>query len=226
MFCDKVLFTMITEAIDFRYLLIENYKKLKISEEELATIFVIDHLIGQGNPFVTSDLLSLKMSLDVKDIDRILAKLITKGFFEYKTQGKKTVATLEPLKQKLYREFQIFLSKEEEEKSSQRITEALENVYESFQKNLGRSLSPVEISKIHEWISFGYSDTVIIDALKEALSQGKKSLRSVDKILLSWSQRDDLLSEGYTPLSNDWDKNLDETIRIAKTPWIKKPEDD
>ena len=61
---------MITEAIDFRYLLIENYKKLKINENELATIFVIDHLIGQGNPFVTSDLLSLKMSLDVKDIDK------------------------------------------------------------------------------------------------------------------------------------------------------------
>ena len=102
---------MITEAIDFRFLLIENYKKLKISEEELATIFVIDHLIGQGNPFVTADLLSLKMTLDVKSIDKVLAALITKGFFEYKTQGKKTIATLEPLKVKLYHEFQVSLSK-------------------------------------------------------------------------------------------------------------------
>ena len=217
---------MITEAIDFRYLLIENYKKLKIKEDELATIFVIDHLIGQGNPFVTADLLSLKMSLDVKEIDNILANLITKGFFEYKTQDKKTIATLEPLKQKLYREFQLFLSKEEEEKSSQRITEQLENIYQTFQKLLGRSLSPVEVSKIHEWVSYGYSDNTIIDALKDALKNGKKSLRSVDKILLSWSQRDDLINEGRTPLSTDWDKNLEETIRIAKTPWIKKPDDE
>ena len=216
---------MITEAIDFRYLLIENYKKLKINENELATIFVIDHLIGQGNPFVTSDLLSLKMSLDVKDIDKILAKLITKGFFEYKTIGKKTVASLEPLKQKLYREFQIFLSKEEEEKSSKRISEELDNVYLNFEKLLNRSLSPVEVSKIHEWISYGYSDKVIIDALKEAISRGKKTLRSVDKILLSWSQRDDLESEGHTPLNSDWDKNLEETIRIAKIPWVKKDDD-
>ena len=211
---------MISEAIDFRFLLIENYKKLKIQEDELATIFVIDHLIGQGNPFVTADLLSLKMTLDVKSIDKILANLITKGFFEYKTQGKKTIATLEPLKQKLYREFQIFLSREEEEKSSQRITEQLENIYQSFEKLLGRSLSPVEIAKIHEWVSYGYSDKMIIDALKEALSNGKKSLRSVDKILLAWSQRDDLLSEGHTPLSSEWDKNLEETIRIAKTPFL------
>ncbi len=213
---------MITEAIDFRYLLIENYRKLKLNENELATIFVIDHLISQGNPFVTADLLSLKMTLDIKEIDKILAKLLTKGMFEYKTIGKNTVATLEPLKQKLYREFQLFLSKEEEEKSSTRIKEELENVYTNYEKLLGRSLSPVEVAKIHEWISFGYSDKTIIDALKEALSKNKKTLRSVDKILLSWSQRDDLQSEGHTPLSEEWDKNLEETIRIAKIPWINK----
>ncbi len=213
---------MISEAIDFRYLLIENYKKLKLNENEVATIFVIDHLIGQGNPFITTDLLSLKMSLDIKELDKILAKLITKGMFEYKTVGKKTIATLEPLKMKLYREFQLSLSKEEEEKSSKRISEELENVYSNFEKLLNRALSPVEISKIHEWISYGYSDKLIIDALKEALSRGKKTLRSVDKILLTWSQRDDLENEGHTPLSNEWDKNLEETIRIAKIPWVKK----
>ena len=216
---------MISEAIDFRYLLIENYKKLKINENELATIFVIDHLISQGNPFVTADLLSLKMSLDVKDIDKVLAKLITKGLFEYKTVGKQTVASLEPLKQKLYREFQIFLSKEEEEKTSKRITEEFDNVYQTFEQLLARSLSPVEISKIHEWVSYGYSDKLIIDALKEALSRGKKTLRSVDKILLNWSQRDDLETEGHTPLSSEWDKNLEETIRIAKIPWVKKDDE-
>ena len=216
---------MISEAIDFRYLLIENYKKLKINENELATIFVIDHLISQGNPFVTADLLSLKMSLNVRDIDQVLAKLITKGLFEYKKVGKQTVASLEPLKQKLYREFQIFLSKEEEEKTSKRITEELENIYQTFEKLLARSLSPVEISKIHEWVSYGYSDKLIIDALKEALSRGKKTLRSVDKILLTWSQRDDIESDGHTPLSSEWDKNLEETIRIAKIPWVKKDDE-
>ena len=212
---------MITEAIDFRYLLLENYRKLKLNENELATIFMIDHLISQGNPFVTADLLSLKMTIGVREIDEILAKLITKGMFEYKTIGKNTVATLEPLKQKLYREFQLFLSKEEEEQKSTRIKEELENVYTTFEELLGRPLSPVEASKIHEWISYGYTDKTIIDALKEALGKGKKSLRSVDKILLAWSQRDDLQSEGHTPLSEEWDKNLEETIRIAKIPWIK-----
>ena len=216
---------MITEALDFRYLLIENYKKLKLSENELATIFVIDHLINQGNPFVTPDLLSLKMTLDIHEIDKILSNLIVKGYFEYKTVKKQTVASLEPLKAKLYREFQLFLSKEEEEANSKKITEELDNIFGTYEKLLGRSLSPVEISKIHEWVSYGYSDKMIIDALKDALSRGKKSIRSVDKILLTWSQRDELQEEGHTALSNEWDKNLEETIRIAKIDWLNDDKD-
>ena len=61
---------------------------------------------------------------------------------------------------------------------------------------------------------------MIIAALKEALSKVKKSLKSVDKILLQWLARDDLESDGHTTVREDWNKNLEETIRIAKTPWI------
>ena len=200
----------------------EAYKKLKISENELIVLLMIDHLIGQGNPLVTADLLSLKMTLDVKEIDKVLADLLTKGYIEYVSEGKRTVTTLEPLKKKLYKEFQIYLTKEEETKTSNRVKEELDNIYQQFEKLLGRQLSPLEISKIREWVSYGYSDELIIDALKEALSKNKKTLRSVDKILLNWSQRDELELEGHTPLNEEWDKNLAETIRIAKTPWIKK----
>ena len=211
---------MVSEALDFRYLLLENYKKLKISENELATIFVIDHLIAQGNPFVTADLLSLKMSLDVKEIDKILASLLKKKMLEYVTTGKKTATTLDPLKQKLYSEFQLNLRMEEEQKKKSKVNEELENIYASFQKLLNRSLSPVEISRIREWVSYGFTDEQIINALKDALSKGKKSLNSVDKILLSYQVRDDVTSEGISTINKDWNKNLEETIRIAKTPWL------
>ena len=211
---------MVTEALDFRYLLLENYKKLKITENELATIFMIDHLISQGNPFVTADLLSLKMSLDLKEIDKILASLLRKKMLEYVTTGKKTATTLEPLKQKLYSEFQLYLTIEEEQKKKKKVNEELENIYATFQKLLARSLSPVEISRIREWVSYGFTDEQITNALKDALSKGKKSLTAVDKILLSYQVRDDVGSEGMTTINKDWNKNLEETIRIAKTPWL------
>lgn len=216
---------MVSEAIDFRFLLLENYKKLKINEKELVTLFMIDHFITLGNPFVTADLLSLKMSLDVKEIDKTLVSLLTRGFIEYIAQGKKTITTLNPLKTKLYREFQISLTKEDEVKASKEVETELNNIFQEFSKMLGRSLAPVEISKIREWVSYGYSDELIINALKEALSKGKKSLRSVDKILLIWSSRDDRENEGVSLKSEEWNKSLEETIRIAKTPWIDKNDD-
>lgn len=217
---------MISEAIDFRFLLLESYKKLKIREDELAVIFMIDHLIGQGNPFVTADLLSLKMTLDVKTIDKLLAGLLTRGFIEYVTQGKKTVTSLNPLKEKLFREFQMTSSFEEASKSSEKVKEMINNIYSEFEKLLGRPLSQVEFSRIREWVSYGYSDETIINALKEALSKGKRSLRSVDKILVSWAEREDIEKEGHTPINENWDKNLQETIRIAKTPWLDQYDDD
>ena len=211
---------MISEAIDFRFLLLENYKKLKISESQLVIILMIDHLLSQGNPFITADLLSLKMSLDIKEIDKLIADLLTRGFMEYSTVNGKTVTTLNPLKEKLYREFQISVSKENESKANEVVSTQLNNIFENFEKELGRSLSPIEVSTIREWVSMGYTDETIIDALKEAINQGKKSLKSVDKILLTWGKREDLEKEGKTSIDDDWTKNLEETIRITKTPWL------
>ena len=215
---------MISEAVDFRFLLLENYKKLKISENELAVIFMIDHLVDHGNPFITADLLSLKMTLDVKEIDAIIANLLTRGFMEYVTINGRTVTSLNPLNEKLFSNFALSVSKEAENKKGKE--KMLSNIFQSFETELGRSLQPTEVSTIREWVNLGYSDEVIINALKEALSQGKKSLRSVDKILLSWAKREDLETEGKTPIDDDWTKNLEETIRIAKTPWLDDDDED
>ncbi len=211
---------MVGEALDFRYLLIENYKKLKLTEVELATLFIIDHFIEQGNPMITADLLSLKMTMPVKDIDKVLADLLRKKMIDYIEDNKKVVTTLEPLKKLLYREFEISLNNENLLRKKEKYEEDINNIYKKFQDYLGRNLSPIEFSRIKEWLTFGYSEEIILDALKEAISKNKKSLRSVDKILLNWSKRDDLEKEGHSVIDEDWHKNIEETIKIAQTPWV------
>ena len=217
---------MITEAIDFRFLLLENYKKMKITENELAVLFMIDHLSSQGNGFVDSDRLSLKMTMPANEIEKTMAELYSRGFIDYVLKPMGTVISLDPLKQKLFREFQMTSSFEEATKNDKKVNDMINNVYGEFEKLLGRPLSQVEFSRIREWIAFGYSDEMIINALKEALSKGKKSLRSVDKILMNWEARNDIEKDGMTTLGEDWDKNLEETIRIAKTPWIDSDDED
>ena len=217
---------MISEAIDFRFLLLENYKKLKINENELVVIFMIDHLVGQGNPFITADLLSLKMSLDNKEIDALIADLLTRGFMEYTTINGRTVTSLNPLKEKLFSEFSFTVSKEAEIKNNERLNNQLQNIFAAYEAELKRTLQPTEIATIREWVAMGHSDETIINALREALSQGKRSIKSVDKILLSWAKREELENEGKTAIQDDWTNNLEETIRIAKTPWLDDDDED
>lgn len=218
---------MISEAVDFRYLLLENYKKMKFTETEVVVILMIDHLLSQGNPFITADLLSLKMSLDIKQIDECLASLLEKNVIEYITRGKKTITTLDPIKKRLYKEFRLTIADETiQEVSSKSSQKENDNIFIRFEKTFGRTLSPVEISKIREWISFGNSDEQIIEALKESLAKGNKTLRAVDKILLNWAKRDDIENEGHSFIDKTWDKNMEETIRIAKTPWLDNDDDD
>ena len=207
------------EALDFRYLLLEYYRKLKLNENELATILMIDHLLGQKNTLVTPDLLSLKMSLSSKELDKIFVSLIERGFLVFDT-GKKIKVSLKPLKKKLYEAFEESLAKEHETKVSEEKSKVLQNIYQVFEKELSRPLSPLEISLIGEWVDKGYSDEKIIDAFRVALSKGKKTLKSVDKILMQWQARDDIAKSGNTTIKDDWDQDIEKTMEIIKTKWL------
>ncbi len=207
------------EALDFRYLLLEYYKKLRLSENDLAVILMIDHLLDQKNTLITPDLLSIRMNLKTNEIDKILVSLINRDFLTY-DMSKKVKVSLKPLKKHLYKAFQDDLVKERENTYNETKAAFLKNIYEVFEKELGRTLSPLEFSLIGEWVDQGFSDETIINALKEALSQGKKTLKAVDKILLQWQARDDIEKNGVTSIGEDWDKNLEETLKIIKTKWV------
>lgn len=207
------------EALDFRYLLLEYYKRLRLSENDLAVVLMIDHLLEQKNTLITPDLLSIRMNLKTAEIDKILVSLINREFLDYDF-SKKVQVSLKPLKRHLYKAFQDDLVKERENTYNENKAKFLKNIYEVFEKELGRPLSPLEFSLIGEWVDQGFTDETIINALREALSKGKKTLKSVDKILLQWQARDDIEKNGYTSIDDDWDKNLEETLKIIKTKWV------
>lgn len=216
---------MNSSVLDYKLLLLENYRKIGLNENEVMVILVMDVLLSQGNSLITADLLSLKMSFDVMTIDQILANLLSKGMIEFVYKGNKTKTTLDPLKEKLFKQFEKTVIEEEEKKSSDDVKKILNNIYTSFSDIFSRDLTPIEKQKIEEWILYGYSEKNIIESFKEAFSKNKKTLRSIEKILVAWCSRDDLESEGQSPISKDWNKNLEETIRIAKTPWIDSDDD-
>ncbi len=207
-------------GIDMEYVLLENYKKLGITETELAVIFMIQHLLKQGNTLITQELLALKMTLSIQDIDQVLSHLLSKRLIEFESDNGEMKTTLKPLELRLYREFEVALLKRREESLEKGFDTQVQNIYGVFEKAFGRTLSPAEFQKIREWISLGYEEDVIIDALHEALDANKKSIRSIDKILLKKTARKDIQKEGYSAISEGWNKDIEKTIQIASEKWV------
>jgi DNA replication protein len=215
---------MIEEAIDFRTLLLENYKKIGINENQLAVLLMIEHLLKLNNVFITTDMLSLKMNLSVEVIDQTLVSLLEKKWIEYDNVQQQMRTTLNPLKRKLYQEFQFMVLHANEQKEGA-ANESLGQLYRHFEQELARPLSPLERARIGEWLSFGYAETLIKKALNEALGMQKKSLRAVDKILLKYTLKEDVEKEGVSAVNSQWEQNIQKTLEIAQTKWVDDDEE-
>lgn len=203
------------DGLDFRYILLDKYKQMKITEEELVVILMIDHLINQGNPFVTPDLLALKMNYSQEEIDRILASLMQKDIFKYLNENGKITTSLEPLYKRLSNQFKkdLVVSNMEETEDKK---DLLKKLYEIFQAAFGRNLTPLEIQRIHEWVQVEYTEEDIIDALEEATKGKFFSIKAVDRILLRKTKQRDLKKEGYTAATDANRIRIDEVLDLAK----------
>ena len=69
------------------------------------------------------------------------------------------------------------------------IESSKEDIFSIFESNFGRSLSPMDYEIINAWIDKGFSEDVIIAALKEAVYNGVCSLRYIDKVLYEWNRK-------------------------------------
>lgn len=78
--------------------------------------------------------------------------------------------------------FSKMLNKETEEKSEK-------DLYDTFEREFGRTLSPMEYEIINGWLGQGISNSLILSALKEAVFNGVNNLRYVDKILYEWNKK-------------------------------------
>lgn len=63
------------------------------------------------------------------------------------------------------------------------------NLYDIFEKEFGRTLSPIEYDIINNWLESKISEELIIGALKEAVFNGVNNLRYIDKILFEWNKK-------------------------------------
>lgn len=206
-------------AVSFRYMLLEHYKKMGFTENELALLLMIDHLLEQGNTLITTDALALKMTMDPKEIDTILTSLLKRNIVSFETKDDKFVTTLTPLYEKLGKAFAKSMAYENEKEANEARDMRLANLYDFFEDRWSRTLSPLEKATVADWVDAGYTDKEIQDALRDGLREGKVNVRYVDRRLRAKRATSDIEKEGYTATSETWDKDIEESLRIGKQKW-------
>ena len=204
------------DAIDWRMILVDNYKKLGLNENELSIILVTYSLLQKGVDFITPDLIALKMTLDFQEIDTCFTSLIKREILTLDGKDKIKIS-IEPLKKKLIEIFYEEMKKENIEPSNKE----QDDIYVLFETEFGRALSQFEVNTIKEWFEQGNNSSTIKEALNVAKLAKVKTIRYIDKILLEWKRREEFSKNGISPLSEKWRKNLEETMEIAKINWME-----
>ncbi len=159
-------------------ILFTNYKKIGLSSEELIFITYIINNTEIFNPKQISD----EMNIDLNEVMTHMETLTAKGII--KIELKKIGSTrneyinLDGLYSKL--SFSIL----NEEKEVQQPT-----IYDMFEKEFGRPISPMEYQIIGAWLDNGTSEETIALALKEATYNGVNNLRYIERIISEWSKK-------------------------------------
>ena len=116
-----------------------------------------------------------------------------------------------------YEDINALIELTEEEEDREMIKE-IQREIAKFEKEFGRTLSPVEYETISKWIESNIPLELIEAALKEAILSGVNSIRYIDKILFEWNKK------GYKTSSDIINKNKkDEYIEeIYDYDWLNE----
>lgn len=160
--------------------LIKNYKVWNLDVDEFI---ILIYLMNSSNLVCDYKLISSELGMDLEVVMNKINELSIKKLLEIKVLKNSSnkleeQISLDLLYNKVF--MQIIDVKEEEDKS---------NIYSVFEKELGRTLSPIEYELINGWLECNYKEEIILAALKEAVFNGVNNFRYIDRILFEWNKK-------------------------------------
>ena len=173
---DKVVNLLKDKDISIPKLLLKNYKKLGINETELIIlIFLINSY--EYNPKVIADSMDIKLPVLLE----MISQLETKGIVKIELKNINGINTEVCNLDNLYEKLSLMVIKKED-------TNDFKSIYDIFETELGRTLSPIEYELVGEWLNDN-SEEILKLALKEATYNGVSNFRYIDRIIHEWKKK-------------------------------------
>lgn len=174
---EKVVNLIKEKDITFPRLLLLHYKDIKLDDLELIMLIYILNNSLEFNPKKISEDLKLTLQEVLMKIDSLSNKDILKIEIKKVNNIRQEFININSL----YNKLSYFVVNEEVKEET--------NIYDTFEKEFGRTLSPMEYEIINGWLNDGMNEEIVIQALKEATYNGVSNLRYIDKILYEWKNK-------------------------------------
>ena len=206
-------------------LLLENFKTLGLSHDELILIIQLKSLMDKGNEFPETRQLANQMNLTEDKVFQLIHQLIHKKMLQIKVKKDydnktKDVYSLDFLWDKLamIEKNEVEMKEEKSEESSRK------NLMQLFEEEFSRPLSPIEIQTIGMWLEKdGYALPLIEFALREAVLSQVYSLKYIDRILLSWEKKNIKTKEQAEKESSSYREQKSHSIQSSPSQADEEP---
>lgn len=165
------------------------YKQLPELKISLESFIFLMYLRSIGND-VSFDVpkFSKTLGLEDKSIMGYVSELSSSGLIDIKViKNDKGIMEEYIYLDNFYEKIGLKLANKGVEEISKE-KEDTNNIFSILEKEIGKQLSPIEIEIVKGWKEANYSDDLIKEAIKEAVSNDAVSLRYIDKVLYNWNK--------------------------------------
>lgn len=174
---DKVIDLLKSTNIQISKQLLFNYKKLNITDLEFI---VIIYLINENiyNP----KQIGIDLDIPFPEVLEIINSLTEKSIIKVELVKVNNIRTEVINLDNLYEKLAFLIIKDEKE------VEKPKSLFDTFEEELGRTLSPMDYEIINGWLTTT-SEEIVLLALREAVYNGVSNFRYIDRIINEWNKK-------------------------------------
>ena len=179
---DKLINVLKTRMIYYPLYLYRYRIELDLSD---SNFIFLTYLMNFGDKF-SFDLerFSKDLNIEPEEVFERIESLRKSKFIEISTiEKEKKLKEEEITLLPLYKKISDIIISEEDYKENE------EELLTDIEKSFGRTLSPIEVDFIMNWNKKGYSNEIILSAIKETILNGANNLKYADKILFEWNKK-------------------------------------
>lgn len=159
---------------------IKYYKKFDLENNELLMLI---YLLNCNEKLILDNKkISKDLYLEENEVLNIISSLIEKNYISIEMSKNNGIIEEYISLDLFYEKINSYLIENDKKDNSS-------DIYSKFEKEFGRTLSPVEYETISKWIESNIPIELIEAALKEAILSGVNSIRYIDKILFEWNKK-------------------------------------